>query len=221
MIQITGSGVVLHNEVEEIERLKRQFEQRHCILLPELLEPGLLRLVQSGIVESAFEERVHEGIGTNRELCLRDNRISTLLHVLLNGCQFRRLVEQATGCGRIGCFAGRVYRVVPNAGHQDAWHSDLDGNRLAALSLNLSAEMYDGGVLQIRDRQSKEILHEVANTGFGDAIVFRLDPRLQHRITEVEGVASKTAFAGWFQSEPDFIAGLRPPAETVREGTIH
>ena len=57
--------------------------------------------------------------------------------------------------------------------HSDSWHDDDGDGRMVALSLNLSTNGYRGGVLQIRDKQSGEILHEVANTGFGDAIVFR------------------------------------------------
>jgi hypothetical protein len=73
------------------------------------------------------------------------------------------------------------------------------------MSVNLGGD-YQGGVLQIRERDSQCICHQVTNTGPGDAIVFRLDPRLQHRITDVEGSTAKTAYAGWFRSQPDFAA---------------
>ena len=165
--------------------------------------------MQEQLAGGGFSERVHEGINSNKELCLCDNRTLALLHVLLNNRELRRLVEQVTGCGCIGSFQGRVYRVIPGQGHHDAWHNDLGEQRLLALSLNLSAEPYQGGVLQIRERASQRIVYEIANIGCGDAIVFRLDKKLQHRITEVEGVWHKTAFAGWFRAGPDYLATLR------------
>ena len=43
-----------------------------------------------------------------------------------------------------------------------------------------------------------------ALTGFGDAIVFRIDPSLRHQVTEVTGRFAKTAYAGWFRTSPDY-----------------
>ena len=48
------------------------------------------------------------------------------------------------------------------------------------------------------------MLIQVANTGLGDAIIFRLRSDLEHLATDVEGTIEKTAFAGWFRSSPDF-----------------
>ena len=83
-------------------------------------------------------------------------------------------------------------------------------NRLIGMSLNLSKDVFQGAVFQLRDRYSKRILHETANTGCGDAIIFRLADHLQHRNTEVTGTAPKTAFAGWFRShQPGYHAWIR------------
>lgn len=206
MIQITKSGTVFSGSAEDLERLRIQFDQQHCIRLPGLLEPGLLQVFHDQIEEGQFNERVHEGIGSNKELCMQDHRTAVRLHFLLNGQQLFQVIQEITRSGRIGCFMGRVYRVIPGHGHHDSWHDDLAEHKMIAMSINLSAEVYAGGILQIRDRESKQILHEVANTGFGDVIIFRLARNLQHRITEVQGTVSKTAFAGWFLSQPDFLS---------------
>ena len=65
-------------------------------------------------------------------------------------------------------------------------------------------EIYQGGVLMIREGETKRILTELTNTGFGDAILFSVDANLEHRVSDVEGTAAKTALAGWFESEPDY-----------------
>jgi len=79
-------------------------------------------------------------------------------------------------------------------------------HRLIGLSVNLGMQSYDGGVFQLSERHSKDILCEVANTGSGDGILFRIADNLTHRVTTVEGTAPKTAFAGWFHSEPEFLS---------------
>lgn len=206
MIRITRSGTVFSGSAEDLERLRFQFDQQHCIRLPGLLEPELLQVFHDQIERGEFSERIHEGIGSNKELCMLDHPTAVRLHFLLNGQKLFQIVQEITRCGRIGCFMGRVYRVIPGHGHHDSWHNDLVEHRMIAMSINLSAETYAGGILQIRDRDSKQILHEVANTGFGDVIIFRLARNLQHRITEVQGTVSKTAFAGWFMSQPDFLS---------------
>ena len=102
------------------------------------------------------------------------------------------------------CFTGRIYRMNSGGDHYDSWHDDVSGHRLIALSLNLATQAHQGGVLQIRERASKRVLHEVVNTTVNDAIIFKISRELQHRVTTVEGTASRTAFAGWFRSQPSF-----------------
>lgn len=140
---------------------------------------------------------------------MADNAASHLLHFLTHDPRLFEVIQQITGCGRIGCFDGRVYRMVPGSQHYDSWHSDMVEHRMIGMSINLSPAVYSGGVFQIRDVDTRQIIHEVANTGLADGILFRLSPQLQHRITDVDGSVPKTAFAGWFQSEPDFYADLR------------
>lgn len=127
-------------------------------------------------------------------------------------------VEAMTGCGHIGSFAGRVYRLAPEVGNYDSWHDDLGANRLVAMSVNLSTEPYSGGLLQIRHHESKRIVREVANTGVGDAILFQLASALEHRVTDIEGTVPKTASAGWFRSAPEY---MRRSASFRRAPTEH
>jgi hypothetical protein len=211
LIQITPAGVT-HPGHAILRALRNEFEKQDWVRLPRLLSPDLLAVIRRQIDASEFRERVHESIGSNSELCLTETATSILLHLhlLLNRQAWFQLIREITGCPPIACFVGRVYRITPGLGHHDAWHDDMREDRLLALSLNLSAEVYSGGILQMRDSQTSRILHEVINIGFGDAIALRLARHLQHRITPIEGTAAKTAFAGWFQSEPDFPSLLKP-----------
>ena len=198
--------------------MRSQFDREHYVRLPELIEPGILRFIQSEIDRGKFYERIHQGIKSNKELCMRQNSAFGALLLFMNDEKLFQMIQSITQCDRIGCFEGRVYRVIPGHGHHDAWHSDMAENRLVAMSINLSTEVYAGGMLQIRDCVSGKIVSEVPNVGSGDAIIFGLSPRLQHRITEVTGRALKTAFAGWFRAKPGFLSllkGVGEPNEAV------
>ncbi len=122
------------------------------------------------------------------ELQVQDLILRDLLHFGTNHPTLFAYIEQITGCGRIEGFQGRIYcrRAMPGKQHYYPWHNDY---RLVGMSINLSPENYAGGILQIRHRLSKQLLSEVANTGFGDGVIFRIASELQHRVTKVEGTA--------------------------------
>ena len=54
----------------------------------------------------------------------------------------------------------------------------------------------------------KRVLERVPNTGHGDALLFRLDPALQHRACPV-AAGIKTAFAGWYFAEGSYPRHIR------------
>jgi len=207
-VQIGRNGLVSFGSADRLHDLRGQFDREHFVRLPQLLEPSLLNFIQTEIERGEFYERIHEGIKSNKELCLMQNTAYCALLLLMNDDNLFRVIQRITQCAAIRCFEGRIYRLVPGQGHHDAWHSDLAEDRLVALSINLSTEAYDGGTLQLRDAASGRTIREVPNPGRGDAVLFRLAPQLQHRITEIEGTAHKTAFAGWFKAQPDFLTLL-------------
>jgi hypothetical protein len=209
MVQIAAAGARFSGSNRDLSRLRRSFDREHHVRLRRLLAPDLLARVLDGIEAAKFRKRVHSGIGSNSELCLARSSVVSLLHILLNNVDLFRAIEAITGCDTIGCFSGRIYRVTPGLGHHDGWHSDATRSRLVSLSLNLSPQTYRGGILQIRESASSQIVQELRNTGLGDAILFRISRALDHRITDVEGTTSKTAFAGWFLARPSFSSLLK------------
>lgn len=209
MISLGRQGVTGCGSVIETNALSSQFDRQHYLRLPGFLQPEILELIQRHVDKGDFAERVHGGIGSNKELCMEANTGSGALLVSVNDEKLFQLIHEVTQCPPIRCFDGRVYRVYAGQGHHDSWHNDFGDHRLVGMSVNLSREPYAGGVLQIRDRDSHNIVAEVPNTGPGDAVIFRLSDRLQHRITEVGGSVAKTAFAGWFKAQPDFVSMLR------------
>jgi hypothetical protein len=205
MIQLRKSEVVA--DPRDIERWKIEFQEKHCVLLPKLLEPSLLDFLMERLEQGQWRDQAHEDIGV--EVVLEDAPARGLLHFLTNAPVFLKTVQEITGCGPLAQFGGRIYRFIPNSGHYDSWHNDNGNGRLVAMSLNLSPRGYEGGVFQLREWSSKRILAEIANTGWGDATLFRISGELEHRVTEVTGENPKTAFAGWFKSgNPNPFAGM-------------
>ena len=209
MLQISRSGVVFSGSEADIARARTDYEQQDWVRLPAILDREVFEIAQAQLGASQFEEKT---ANLYRELTVANNALPFALLLLLNNPRLFRLIEEITGCGHIGCFRGRIYRIVPGANHHVEWHTDLNGTRLVALSVNLNSEPYEGGVLSIREAATERILCELTNSGFGDAILFRIDERLQHRVSDVEGTVAKTALAGWFESAPDYrtlLAGGR------------
>jgi hypothetical protein len=182
--------------------LRAQFAARAHVKLPAFLDPELRDQIMQRLAATDFYDRVHEGIGT--EVCAASGAVSSALEFLMNDSALHRVVRDITDCGEIGCFEGRIYRLSPQQGHYDSWHSDVGEGRLVGLSINMSHEQYEGGVLEFRRENGDEVMAAVENRITGDAVLFRIDPALRHRVGALTGTASRTAYAGWFRSYPDF-----------------
>jgi hypothetical protein len=216
VVQLTRGGTILSAKAEALPLLRERFAREQCVRLPQLLEAGRAQALLDAIDGSEFFERIHADAGSPPPVdwCLNNDKISGELSFLLNDPALLALIHELTGC-RVGSFRGVVYRLEPGRSY-DAWHDDVAPHRMLAISINLTRGAYAGGLLQLRERKSGRVLHEVANTGLGDAILFRIAPHLQHRVTEIVGEVPRTAFAGWFASQPDFLSLLKarshPPA---------
>ncbi len=185
----------------ELAGLRREFAERHCVVLPGLLGPALLGWVQEELERAAFDARDYDGLAGELTLDESTSLVVRLLF-LLNDPALHGAVGEISGTGPIVRFDGRIYRRLPVAEHYDNWHDDLQGpSRVVTMSVNLGTEPYGGGELLLRRKGSTDVAAAVHNTGPGDALLFRIDPALEHRVTSVsDGV--KTALAGWFGTAP-------------------
>ena len=204
-IQIKKSGIIFSYTKKDLENMRAIFNKYHYIKLPGLLNPRLLKSIQYQLDQDEFyEDRYKVGKDKATGFLPKNKNITSLLHFLVNDQKLFQLIKDITTCSHIGCFTGRVYSKIPGLGQYDLWHDDLSDNRMISMSINLSKDIYSGGVLQIFNCKSKKIIHEVGNTGFGDAIIFRISPNLKHRVTKVIGNVTRTTFTGWFRSKPDY-----------------
>jgi Coenzyme PQQ synthesis protein D (PqqD)/2OG-Fe(II) oxygenase superfamily len=202
----------------DIEALSRQFVARPYVELPAFVAPGLLSILEMTVEQGNFADRSHPGIGS--ELCLESGAATSVCQLVFNDPALLAIVTRIVG-SMVRCFDGRLYRLEPHSAHYDSWHSDASDGRVVGLSVNLSREPYDGGLLEIRRAIAPEAEHAVASAGFGSAVLFRISPAFRHRVTEVRGGRPRTAYAGWFRASPDFadafLTALNARAVTALE----
>lgn len=201
VVRLTRSGPVISGSDAELARLRAHFEERHHLTLPGFLDPALLDTLRGKLAATVFA-RIDRDVGS--ELRPLDTAPYFALELLLNSRALLELIPLLTGCPRPACFTGRIYRRAPGESHVNHWHTDLnEDGRMVTLSINLSDAVYRGGTTLVRESDTGRVVCELSNTGFGDAILFPIDPRFEHRVLDVEGDAPKTALAGWFNSKPD------------------
>jgi hypothetical protein len=200
-------------------RLSGVFRRHHCVALPGLLDASLLEQLRPRLANGPWREKLHAGVGA--EAVLDDSRALGLLQLAANTPALIEAVRTITGCAAIGYFHGRVYRLTPGAGHHDSWHDDVLAGRRVGMSINLG-EAHEGGVFELRACGTGREPIRMPNPEPGSAILFRIAPQLEHRVSAVTGVVPKTAFAGWFCSGmPDLLSRLHalPAAAPAGDGT--
>jgi hypothetical protein len=199
---ITRMGFSTDATPAQLRSARDYFDRHNYLQIPGFLDPAMLRIARRFLRGAAFKTGQY---GVGRDLKLYDDPLASVFLVLLNDPKLFRLIRRITGCGPVGCFAGRLYRMVARSGQSFEWHNDVMNDRMVAISINLSDTAYRGGTLQIRDT-SGSACEAIPNLGFGDAIIFRVADHLEHRVTPVVGNAPKTAVTGWFCSRPKYTS---------------
>lgn len=180
-----------------LAQARAQFARTSVVVLRGVLAPSLLAWVRQSVASGEFRRKVHAASGV--EDCMVNNEAIWMLRFLLGAPDVLRLVEAVTGQQPLTKAQLRVYRFLPGTDHAHDWHDDLGEGRRLGLSVNLSDTMFEGGRLQLRQRESGEVLSDVHNTGAGDAAIFRLGRDVQHRVLPVTGAFPRVALAGWFR----------------------
>ena len=204
IVQIERNSVAVDADAMTLEWMRREFAKERCLLLRGFFSGDLLEMIWRRLRDAPFKERIARRVSPPAvDLKLADANLVGLLHFLLNDRAVIDFARQVSGNPDATGFVGSVYRLVPGKDHRDSWHDDVDGNRLAALTINLSQEEFEGGELEMRQNGGGEAQWRIANTGPGDGLLFAIAPGLQHRIRPVVGTTPKTALAGWFCRDAD------------------
>jgi len=193
----------------DVERLRADFNRKHYLRLPGLIAPELLERVLNAVDVAEFDVELSDTFFLDHSIS-PDASPVPLLHLLVNCEPLFRFVGAVTGCPRVRSFSGRVFRIVAGSPDHLEWHRDLDHDRFVALSLSLARTPCVGGALSLR-RTGTEDSVSIANPRAGDAVLFRVDPRFEHRVEPVLSGPPRVAFSGWFSPRP-FSDALRQRA---------
>jgi hypothetical protein len=207
MLQLTRSRFICTETPDSLSFLRRTFHEQHAIRLPRFLDSDLLAYVHGSIRAASFYERDHEDIA--REACMRDNPMLAMMCLIMNDTRLLEAIRGIAGCAPIGYFNGRIYAFAASADHFDQWHSDAVDDRRTGISINLTEGAFEGGVFELRRADADAAHWSIANTGRGDAVLFRIGDDLLHRVTPVVGPVPRIAYAGWFQGRGDLLSLLK------------
>lgn len=211
-VQLTRRGAEIDVSASEMKELQRQFHSEYCVLLKQFVEPSLLHLLQEKTAAANFLDKHNVDVGD--EVRMGVDPAGTALEFMMNDPALHAFVREVSGIGPIGAYRGRVYSLLPNTGMMSDWHNDMVPGRMATTVINLSTDVYEGGLLQFKRVDSDEIITSIHNTGFGDATLFKISYDLKHRVTPITGAVRRTMYAGWYLSEPDFGSLLKERLET-------
>ena len=166
-------------------------------MLRSFLDDGERDWIARQLDAAEFRQHTIEATGKT-ELLMTPNAISALLLFKVCDPAMFDLVEAVTGRGPVADFRGRTYRMVPDADHFSPWHDDAIQNRIAAFTINLSSEPFEGARLQIKNVADDELVTEIGDLAFGDAVLIQISRAYQHRNSPLLGTNPKTSYAGFF-----------------------
>jgi hypothetical protein len=108
-------------------------------------------------------------------------------------------LEAMAGCGSLGNVEGRVVRALANNHDQLVWHDDLDEpRRRLAITINLSEQLYEGGLFELRDKRTHAVLASHLHLEPGTALIFDVARDIEHRVLPVTSGGPRCVYTGWF-----------------------
>jgi 2OG-Fe(II) oxygenase superfamily len=195
-----GSYAVAQRPSSEDGSLSDAFTRQNAVRLSGFLGERLLDEMRERIGAARFNEVDDSGIA--RESRMDSATVLARLNFLANDERLLAYLRNLTGVAGIGGFLGRVYQFSAEREHYDSWHGDNRDGRLLAMSVNLSTGLIAGGELMLRRKGDVDAaLHSYGVPG--DALLFRIDEALEHRVMPVTSSIPRTAFAGWYVEAAD------------------
>ena len=179
------------------EDLAAEFAQHRAIACTGAIAPDLLSSLMRLCRDGSFTSDEVEGLGHREvETPQRAGRVITLA---LKRAALISWLEGVTGCGPLGNVEGRVVRALANNHDQLVWHDDLDEpRRRLAITINLSERAYQGGLFELRDKRTHDVLATHLHLEPGTALVFDVAHDIEHRVQPVTAGGPRCVYTGWF-----------------------
>jgi hypothetical protein len=190
-------GMAKTELLEQPETLREGFARDRALLCHEAIGPDMLGLTMRLIDQASFEPQEVEKLG-DREVEAPE-RAGPALVLALRRSNLLEWLDRATGCGPLDAVMGRVVQARAGHGHRLSWHDDRqEPRRRLAVTINLGAEPYEGGLFEIRRKKTHEPVFAHRHTEAGTALIFDVARDIQHRVQPVTAGGPRRIFAGWF-----------------------
>lgn len=179
------------------EAAQQGFSQSRVLECGEALDSAMLDIVLGQLDRGGFMPETIGKMG-EREVEM-GSRAGAGLMLALKRRNLLDWLERATGCGPLDTVAGVITQARAGLPHQLGWHDDReDVRRKLAVTINLGTEPYEGGLFEIRRKETHEPLFAHRHTELGTALIFQVAPDIQHRIHPITAGGPRRVFAGWF-----------------------
>src|SRR3990167_6130489 len=160
------------------------FAKQTALVLSHIIDSSTLLKISSLLSQDLFIPRELEYIGTQE--VEKEPVVGRMIAFLLGQPQLLRRLEQMTGCGTLRRVAGGIAQLQAGSDHKLRWHDDInDERRRLAITINLSMHHYTGGQFELRKKGCASLLFCHQHHVLGDAILFKVDRTLEHRVTPV------------------------------------
>ena len=187
---------------------RRSFEAIPALHFADAFAPDLLAQLMAQAAAAGFIDDAVEYIGT-REI-ETPQRVGGALSVLLGRPTLYRWLEAATGLPPIRAVNGRLVQTRANGSDELAWHDDLGTDeRLLAVVINLSGDVYEGGRFDLRRGGEETPLFSQEHNLPGAMTVFAVRRGLEHRVLPLTSGGPRRVYTGWFLASPEQAPPVR------------
>jgi 2OG-Fe(II) oxygenase superfamily len=192
-----GAAAVRIGDANVLARARAAFACGNAVTLPSAFDPPLLRTILAISRRGPYVPEYIDKIGWRT---VEEHDVAgRALRFALERPEFLRWCEAAAGCETVNLIAGAVAEMAAGTDQGLGWHDDRNdgGLRRLAVTVHLSETPYEGGLFEMCEKQSGQLLVRQGALPPGSVMLFRIDKRLRHRVTQVMSGGPRRVFAGW------------------------
>jgi hypothetical protein len=198
VLRLSPTATHCCDDLRKTDDLRQRFEQKHVLILPDLLDADFIFLLKPLLAGASFVTQPVPQFG-ERSVEAPPSIIGKAITAAFKRPHVMRFLEDLTRCGPLTGVQGEFASYSPGRAHELSWHDDRNepGRRLA-ITVNLSDRHYDGGTFELRKKNSDQIPFRFTHRMVGTALVFRVGHDLEHRVEPVTAGGPRHVYAGWF-----------------------
>ncbi len=196
-LRIGAARTEIDNGTAAVAQARAALSRHAALSFRPEWEDGLLDRTLSLCRNGAFVPETIVGVGSRT--VEKSDQAGRLLRFLLERPNFLQWAAAIAESEPLHHVTGLIGEMAPATAEGLGWHDDLNdgGLRRLALTVHLSDADYDGGVFEIREKGQKRILFRQEAQPAGTLTLFRIGPRLHHRVTPLIRGGPRRVFGGW------------------------